>query len=299
MRRRRNSVSPVHRARGDFGRTYPESPCGLHAHKRQGINRDLLRTAPSPRIRDISDEEERAKLEAEILESAEKALAEEIQLEDTILREATDIGLMSPPKSPKDVKSFFVSHASRPGGKEKTKAIALMYNFKFCRPENGSHGLELIAAVEHVCMATGHRMIKVTGVDIRAGVLDDDVDLLVIGGGDPNWYMGQLGSDGRERIRSFVFGGGGYVGICAGAYLGCPGVTSEGQGKSRLALLHSVHTTRLPRGQVNHCAIKLERSVIEPISGVSSSSVTSPPHYPTQLNLRRATHVFFVWLFAF
>jgi glutamine amidotransferase-like uncharacterized protein len=59
---------------------------------------------------------------------------------------------------------------------------------------------------------------RVTAAQIREGVLKD-FDVLVQPGGSGSKQAETLGKDGRERIRTFVDGGGGYVGICAGAYL--------------------------------------------------------------------------------
>jgi len=44
-------------------------------------------------------------------------------------------------------------------------------------------------------------------------------DLLIVPGGLSNEMADALGNEGREAIRKFVHHGGGYVGICAGAYL--------------------------------------------------------------------------------
>jgi glutamine amidotransferase-like uncharacterized protein len=54
--------------------------------------------------------------------------------------------------------------------------------------------------------------------DVRAGALKG-IDVLVQPGGSGSKQAAALGSDGREAIRQFVKSGGGYVGICAGAYL--------------------------------------------------------------------------------
>ncbi len=54
--------------------------------------------------------------------------------------------------------------------------------------------------------------------DIKAGKLKD-VDVLIQPGGSGGTQGRQLGEEGREQIREFVRSGGGYVGICAGAYL--------------------------------------------------------------------------------
>jgi glutamine amidotransferase-like uncharacterized protein len=54
--------------------------------------------------------------------------------------------------------------------------------------------------------------------DIRSGKLDR-FDVLIVPGGNAREQGSALGKAGREAIRSFVEAGGGYVGICAGAFL--------------------------------------------------------------------------------
>lgn len=54
--------------------------------------------------------------------------------------------------------------------------------------------------------------------DVRAGGLDQ-FEVVVFPGGSGSGQARALGKDGRVRVRRFVNGGGGYVGICAGAYL--------------------------------------------------------------------------------
>jgi putative intracellular protease/amidase len=59
---------------------------------------------------------------------------------------------------------------------------------------------------------------RVTAEEIRAGKLKD-ADVLVQPGGSGSKQAETLKPEGREAIRNFVQHGGGYVGICAGAYL--------------------------------------------------------------------------------
>jgi len=54
--------------------------------------------------------------------------------------------------------------------------------------------------------------------DVRAGVLDQ-FDAVIFPGGSGSKQAAALGAEGRQRVRKFVASGGGYVGICAGAYL--------------------------------------------------------------------------------
>jgi glutamine amidotransferase-like uncharacterized protein len=54
--------------------------------------------------------------------------------------------------------------------------------------------------------------------DIRAGKLKD-FKVVVLPGGSGSKQGNTLGDEGREKIRAFVKDGGGYIGVCAGAYL--------------------------------------------------------------------------------
>ena len=59
---------------------------------------------------------------------------------------------------------------------------------------------------------------KLTAEQIRTGGLDG-LDILMHPGGSGGKQGRHLDEAGREKIRSFVRDGGGYIGICAGAYL--------------------------------------------------------------------------------
>ena len=58
----------------------------------------------------------------------------------------------------------------------------------------------------------------VGAADVRGGVLDQ-FDVVVFPGGSGSKQAQALGPEGRRAVQQFVHGGGGYVGICAGAYL--------------------------------------------------------------------------------
>lgn len=71
------------------------------------------------------------------------------------------------------------------------------------------------------CLAfepSGFSATRVTAEQIRGGVLKD-FDVFVAGGGRGSKTAEALQPAGREQVRKFVEGGGGYLGICAGAYL--------------------------------------------------------------------------------
>lgn len=59
---------------------------------------------------------------------------------------------------------------------------------------------------------------RITAEEIRGGKLAD-VDVLVHPGGSGSKQGKALGKSGRETVRQFVRDGGGYLGVCAGAYL--------------------------------------------------------------------------------
>ncbi len=59
----------------------------------------------------------------------------------------------------------------------------------------------------------------VKGADIVAHALDN-FDVIIFPGGSGSKESASLGDAGRKIVREFVRNGGGYVGICAGAYLG-------------------------------------------------------------------------------
>src|SRR5262249_31175158 len=50
-----------------------------------------------------------------------------------------------------------------------------------------------------------------------------DFDVVIFTGGSGSAQAKTIGEKGREEVREFVRRGGGYVGICAGAYLACSG----------------------------------------------------------------------------
>lgn len=59
---------------------------------------------------------------------------------------------------------------------------------------------------------------KLMAADIQAGALAD-IDVLIHPGGSGGKQGRNLGEAGREKIRRFLHDGGGFIGICAGAYL--------------------------------------------------------------------------------
>jgi glutamine amidotransferase-like uncharacterized protein len=67
--------------------------------------------------------------------------------------------------------------------------------------------------------ADGFEVMTTTAAKIHAGALDN-FDVLIHPGGSASQQGKNLGTEGRETVRRFVANGGGFIGICAGAYLG-------------------------------------------------------------------------------
>jgi glutamine amidotransferase-like uncharacterized protein len=65
----------------------------------------------------------------------------------------------------------------------------------------------------------GYSWLSVNAIQIKSGILEDEApDILVMPGGASWEYLKSLGEVGASNIRNFVNHGGGYVGICAGAF---------------------------------------------------------------------------------
>jgi putative intracellular protease/amidase len=86
----------------------------------------------------------------------------------------------------------------------------------------GSFGKGVPKLKEHVEKIPGAKLTVVKGADIRAGVLKK-YDVVVFTGGSGSKQAEAIGETGRKEVKEFVERGGGYVGICAGAYLACEG----------------------------------------------------------------------------
>ncbi|MFK7989011.1 MAG: BPL-N domain-containing protein [Sandaracinaceae bacterium] len=96
----------------------------------------------------------------------------------------------------------------------------------------------LDTAMEAYGSARGIRARRITPEDVRAGVLDE-ADAVLFTGGRGSVQGRLLGDEGRARVRRFVAGGGGYVGICAGSYLALQGAPEF----HKIALIAGEHAT--------------------------------------------------------
>lgn len=85
------------------------------------------------------------------------------------------------------------------------------------------------------CITATHAMLRwmdCTVVKVGASYINseglDGFDILCIPGGDMYQYGSDLSTTGKKHIRNFVSGGGGYIGICGGAYFAAERIIWQG-----------------------------------------------------------------------
>jgi len=103
--------------------------------------------------------------------------------------------------------------------------------------------------------------LEVDEHDIREGKLRN-CSVLCVPGGYTEWYVEALGQEGFERIREFVAGGGGYIGICAGAYLAPRRVEVPGRPPG-LGIIDILNERRSGRGLRTITVIRPEHPLVE------------------------------------
>ncbi|MBU7032323.1 MAG: hypothetical protein HXS53_07310 [Theionarchaea archaeon] len=92
-----------------------------------------------------------------------------------------------------------------------------------------------VTACEAMFMWMGYPVIHVDARDILAHILDETA-LLCIPGGDMYQYAQDLTPEGMDLIREFIQNGGGYLGICGGAYLAADTIMWKGRHLSMTSL---------------------------------------------------------------
>ncbi|MBR3778027.1 MAG: hypothetical protein IKL02_10610, partial [Kiritimatiellae bacterium] len=84
--------------------------------------------------------------------------------------------------------------------------------------DSGARNTGVFRWLEITARAKNVIAVPVDGEAVRNGALDS-VDVLVMPGGSSVGESKSLGEEGREKLKSFVRNGGGYVGTCAGCSL--------------------------------------------------------------------------------
>ena len=113
--------------------------------------------------------------------------------------------------------------------------------------------------------------------DIRTGKLNkENFDLIIVPGGYVSNYSRALGKDGKQAIVDFVKQGGGYIGICAGAYLGtsCASRKKRSGGLGLLPDVSVMDYEHWARGRSDDCVLKLQDAGVDTLCGC----VNKPTH---------------------
>ena len=106
----------------------------------------------------------------------------------------------------------FCGSAAQPVTREAPPLRVAVFVGKGTRGEGAFRWIEIASRMKNAVMT------PVDGVAIQGGALDA-ADVLVMPGGWSGHEAQDLGEKGREKVRAFVKGGGGYVGTCAGCCL--------------------------------------------------------------------------------
>jgi glutamine amidotransferase-like uncharacterized protein len=88
--------------------------------------------------------------------------------------------------------------------------------------DKGSAGKGVPCVCTELGKSSDFEVTKVSAKQIRDGILKN-FDVVAFTGGTASGQAATLGDEGRSNVKKFVEQGGGYMGICAGAYLACNG----------------------------------------------------------------------------
>ncbi|MFP4642356.1 MAG: BPL-N domain-containing protein [Dehalococcoidia bacterium] len=108
-------------------------------------------------------------------------------------------------------------------------------------------GAVLFSDVAYALEILGISYATVNHDEVRNGDLSR-FQVMLVPGGYTQQYMPALGDKGREEIRSFIRSGGGYIGICAGAYIATGTVQVPGNQKG-LDIIDIENTRKSGRGK--------------------------------------------------
>lgn len=87
--------------------------------------------------------------------------------------------------------------------------------------DSGSTGKGIPCVSDQLGALADMDLVKLDANSVRAGL--DGYDVVIFTGGSGGRQANTIGLVGREQVLRFVERGGGYIGICAGAYLACDG----------------------------------------------------------------------------
>lgn len=147
-------------------------------------------------------------------QAIEKRVRQHELMVHALLHHLDMIGAVVPPPS-------FVGteETTRPDPASTAKPIAIRVAL-YKGPGTGGNGPPSL--MKRLDDAPFSSITQVTPEEIRGGVLTN-YDVIIFGGGSGSKEAESIGETGRAAVKEFVANGGGYVGICAGAYLATSG----------------------------------------------------------------------------
>jgi Uncharacterized conserved protein len=86
-------------------------------------------------------------------------------------------------------------------------------------PGSGDSGIEHVEA--RARQLAGAQITRLSPAEVGTADLTGRFDVIVFSGGSGSKQGNAIGEAGRTNVREFVRNGGGYFGVCAGAYLAC------------------------------------------------------------------------------
>lgn len=86
-------------------------------------------------------------------------------------------------------------------------------------PGSGDSGIDNVE--ERARQLPGAEITRLTPAQVAGEELKGRFDVIVFSGGSGSKQGAAIGEAGRAKVREFVRNGGGYLGVCAGAYLAC------------------------------------------------------------------------------
>lgn len=102
------------------------------------------------------------------------------------------------------------------------------------RGVDGGSLKQLMRSLKQEIDPARHTIKRVDAQALISGDWEKNTSLVIVPGGRDIFYHASLDGDGTRRMRSFVHNGGGYLGICAGAYFGCGRIEFEKGGASEV-----------------------------------------------------------------
>lgn len=88
-------------------------------------------------------------------------------------------------------------------------------------PGSGDSGVDHVEA--RARQLEGATITRLSPAEVGTADLSGRFDVIVFSGGSGSAQSRAIGEAGRANVRKFIEQGGGYVGVCAGAYLACAG----------------------------------------------------------------------------